>query len=151
MKKRKILNEYDENFLNRHDYVSITTEVSGETFYEIGNQITTDVAEAVAIMMRSSIKDDSVWENEVMKNSIEEVCPEKCLYWLTGGHKEWRNPENFKKSWSECNLIFQEEFGFMVIRILKRSKKLKDVKEGFRKYLNLPILYDFAISQDLVK
>lgn len=150
MKKKKFLNDYDESYLNHHNHVSITTEITGQTFYEIGNHITTDLAEAVAIMMRVNV-DDKIWETEVNEESILGVCPQKCLYWLTGGSKEWKNPENFKKPWSECNLVFQEEFGFMVMRVLKRSKKLKDVREGFRKYLNLPTLYDFAISQDLIK
>lgn len=150
MKKRKFLDE-DENFLNAHDHVSITTEITGQTFYEIGNQITTDLAEAVAIMMRTKLSDQKIWDAEVDPDLIKDVCPEKCLYWLTGGIKEWQNLESFKSPWSECNLIFQQEFGFMVIRILKRSKKLSDIRDGFRKYLNLPILYDFALSQNLVK
>ena len=33
----------------------------------------------------------------------------------------------------------------------KKSKKLADVRDGFVKYLNLPTLYNFAISRDMVK
>ena len=149
MKKRKLTTEC-ENHLNRLNHVAITTEPTGQTFFEIGNQITTDVAEAVATMMRINNIEDEIWLKEI-PSQIDDVCPEKCLYWLTGGTKEWKNLENYRYSWSECALIFQEEFGFMVMRILKRSKKLKDVRDGFVKYLNLPTLYDFALSQDLIK
>jgi hypothetical protein len=101
--------------------------------------------------MKSNISDEEIWNHEFDNNLIQNVCPVKCLYWLSGGVKEWNTISNYKRPWSECNLVFQEEFGFMVMKILRRSKKLKDIREGFRKYLNLPILYDFAISQNLVK
>jgi hypothetical protein len=150
MKKRKLTTDYDERLKNHSNFVSITTEVTGQTFFEIGNEITTDLAEAVSIMMRLNGMDDKIWEREIVGN-IDEVCPEKCLYWLTGGIKEWKNLDNYKRPWSECNLLFQEEFGFMVMKILRKSKKLKDVRDGFRKHLDLLTLYDFAISQNLIK
>ena len=150
MKKRKLTTDYDERLKNHSNFVSITTEVTGQTFFEIGNEITTDLAEAVSIMMRLNGMDEKIWEREIVGN-IDEVCPEKCLYWLTGGIKEWKNLDNYKRPWSECNLLFQEEFGFMVMKILRRSKKLKDVRDGFRKHLDLLTLYDFAISQNLIK
>ena len=150
MKKRKLTTDYDERLKNHSNFVSITTEVTGQTFFEIGNEITTDLAEAVSIMMRLNGMDEKIWEKEIVGN-IDEVCPEKCLYWLTGGIKEWKNLDNYKRPWSECNLLFQEEFGFMVMKILRRSKKLKDVRDGFRKHLDLLTLYDFAISQNLIK
>lgn len=150
MKKRKLTTDYDERLKNQSNFVSITTEVTGQTFFEIGNEITTDLAEAVAIMMRLSGMDERIWEREIV-GDIDEVCPEKCLYWLTGGTKEWKNLDNYKRPWSECNLIFQEEFGFMVMKILRKSKKLKDIRDGFKKHLDLLTLYDFAISQNLIK
>lgn len=150
MKKRKLITDYDERLKNESNYVSITTELTGQTFFEIGNEITTDLAEAVAIMMRTNNIDEKIWDREIV-GDIDNICPEKCLYWLSGGTKEWRNAENYKKPWSECNLIFQEEFGFMIMKIVRKSKKFKDVRDGFKKYLNLPTLYDFAISQNLIK
>lgn len=143
MKKKRV--DYEESY----NTILITRESTGQVFFEVSNEITTDLAEAVAIMMKSNI-DDNMWEKEI-DCDINEICPSKCLYWLTGGIKEWRNLDNYKKPWSECNLDFQEEFGLMIISILKKSKKLKDIRDGFKKYLSLPILYDFAISRDLIK
>ena len=39
----------------------------------------------------------------------------------------------------------------MIIKIIKDSKKLSEVRDGFIKYLNLPIIYDFAMSRNLLK
>jgi hypothetical protein len=59
--------------------------------------------------------------------------------------------EHYEKTWSDCYLIFQEEFGISIMNIIKKSKKLKDIREEFKRCLNLPIIYDFALSQNLIK
>ena len=116
--------------------------------FEIGKETTTDIGEAVSLMMRTLDNSHTIWNFEV--NQIEEITPEKTLYWLTGGHLEWKGLENFNKPWADSYLHFQEEFGISIVNIIKKSKTLKDIKEGFKNYLNLPILYDFAISKNLV-
>jgi hypothetical protein len=121
-----------------------------EYFFEIGNELTTDVAEAVAILMRKVEIDNPIWEIE-LKDLEVEVSPEKSLFWLTGGNQEWRTLEHYNKPWRDCYLEFEEEFGFLILNITKRSKKLKDIRNNFIKYLNLPILYDFAISKNMIK
>ena len=65
--------------------------------------------------------------------------------------KRRRDPseENYKKYWHEVQLEFQEEFGVLIISILKKSKTLKDVRTGFLKYLNLATLYNFAIEKGI--
>jgi hypothetical protein len=45
--------------------------------------------------------------------------------------------------------IFQEEFGLSVISIIKSSKKLKDIRDGFIKHLNLTTLYEFALENKI--
>ena len=49
----------------------------------------------------------------------------------------------------DCSLEYQEEFGLKVISILKKSKTMRDIKNGFLKYLNLPILYEFALEKEI--
>ena len=101
--------------------------------------------------MRSFDKNHSVWETEIDNIKIEEISPEKSLFWLTGGYTEWRSLENYNRPWCDCYLEFQEEFGFLIINIVKKSRTLGDIRDGFLRYLNLPILYDFAISRNLIK
>jgi hypothetical protein len=102
-------------------------------------------------MMRVCKPDDSAWDIEVNNTNIENISPEKSLFWLTGGTQEWINLENYNRPWCDCYLDFQEEFGFMIIKIIKDSKKLSEVRDGFIKYLNLPVIYDFAMSKNLLK
>jgi hypothetical protein len=109
-----------------------------------------DIAEAVSILMRRDI-DENIWQMEIGDIDIETVSPEKSLFWLTGGYNEWRTLENYNRPWCDCYLDFQEEFGFLVINIIRRSRTLMDIRNNFIKYLNLPVLYDFAISKDLVR
>jgi hypothetical protein len=119
--------------------------------FEIGKELTNDMAEAVSIMMRMDNIDKSIWDIRLNDLNIDEITPAKSLYWLTGGYEEWNNLENYNKPWSSCYLDFQEEFGFLVISIVKRSKKLSDIRDGFLKYLNLPTIYDYAIATGLIR
>ncbi len=152
MKRKKIAlkdERVDDEILN-HTF-KITKE-GGEYFFEIGKETTSDIAEAVAILMRKTDWDNTVWNMEVDKKLIyENLTPEKSLFWLTGGYTEWRTLNHYNKPWCECYLEFQEEFGFIIVNIVKKAKKLSDIRNGFIKYLNLPILYNFAISKDMVK
>jgi len=123
----------------------------GELFFEVGKEITSDIAEATSILMRKFNESHYIWETRIFDIKIEDITPERSLFWLTGGNSEWKNLENYNRPWCDCYLDFQEEFGFMVIKIVKRSKTLGDIRNGFLKYLNLPTLYDFAIRKDLLK
>ena len=113
--------------------------------------MTNDLSEAVTIMMRVCKPDDSAWDIEVSNTNIENISPEKSLFWLTGGTQEWRNLENYNRPWCDCYLDFQEEFGLLITNIITRSKTLGEIRENYNKYLNLPILYDFALSKNIIR
>jgi hypothetical protein len=147
-KKELLKSELDSVFVSKK---LVIKKEGNEWFFEIGKEMTNDLSEAVTIMMRVCKPDDSAWDIEVNNTNIENITPEKSLFWLTGGKQEWRNLENYNRPWCDCYLDFQEEFGFMIIKIIKDSKKLSEVRDGFIKYLNLPIIYDFAMSKNLLK
>jgi hypothetical protein len=42
--------------------------------------------------------------------STENITPERSLFWLTGGDKEWRTMEYYNTPWCDCYLD-QTEFG----------------------------------------
>lgn len=151
MKKRRVALETKRSNDVYNDNIIKINKEENEYYFEIGKEITSDVAEAVTILMRKVEWNNPVWEVELKDVVSEEITPEKSLFWLTGGYSEWRTLEHYKKPWCDCYLEFQEEFGFLIVNIVKRSKKLKDIRDSFVKYLNLPILYDFAISKDLIK
>jgi hypothetical protein len=122
-----------------------------ESCFEIGADVTADVAEAVAMLMRKTDDSHPIWETQLKNIQLEELTPEKSLFWLTGGTKEWQNLEHYNRPWCDAYLEFQEEFGMQIINIVRKAKKLKDIKDGFNRYLNLPILYDFALSKNMIK
>lgn len=140
------------NFIREElmDVVRITELSSGNIYIEIEDHITHDVAEAVAILMRRNDIDNSIWTKEVNVD-LDNFEPRKCLYWLTGGDNEWIKLHNYKKTWTHCDSLFSDEFDFVIRWILKRSKNLGDIRNGFKEYLNLPILYEFALSKNLVR
>jgi hypothetical protein len=149
MRKKRFNKSNSVKILTESRSIRISEEVNGQMFFEIGSEITTDISEAVAIMMRFDV-DDFIWDKKI-SFSFDEVDPKKAIYWLSGGDNEWLTLKNYKKSWSECLFEYQVEFGIIVISILNRSKTLRDVRDGYMKYLNLPILYEFALSQEYIK
>jgi len=132
------------------DIVKISKE-ENEYFFEIGKDLTSDIAEAVSIMMRTIDWNNPVWDLEINDIDYSNVMPDKSLFWLSGGYEEWRILENYNKPWCECYLEFQEEYGVLIMNIIKRSKTLKEIRVNFLKHLSLPILYDFAISRNMVR
>jgi hypothetical protein len=150
MKRKKVLLKEQLSEVIYNNNKIVISKDDNRWCFEIGNEITMDIAEAVSILMRRDI-DENIWQMEIGDIDIETVSPEKSLFWLTGGYNEWRTLENYNRPWCDCYLDFQEEFGFLVINIIRRSRTLMDIRNNFIKYLNLPVLYDFAISKDLVR
>lgn len=149
MKKKKVDVMTPKNIWNS-EMIKIGQDSNGY-YFEIGMELTNDLAEAVAILMRLKSKwNDEIWNLEISEIDYYNIDPSKCLYWLSGGDKEWSNEENYKKYWHEVQLEYQEEFGIIIISILKKSKTLKDVRTGFLKHLNLATLYNFAIEKGIV-
>jgi hypothetical protein len=151
MKKRKVdLKSKGSQNIYSDKIITISKE-SDEYFFEIGTEMTNDIAEAVSILMRRSEFNSNIWDLELKDVFTENITPEKALFWLTGGYTEWRTLEHYNKPWSECYLDFQEEFGMIIINIVKKSKNLKDIRNNFIKYLNLPTLYEFSISKNMIR
>jgi len=149
MKKKKV------ELMRRFDvwsdnFIKIDTE--GEDYYfEIGTDITTDIGEAVSIMMKFRNRwDEKFWDIEIGNINYLNITPENSLYWLSGGDQEWKDLENYKKNWSECYIHYQKEFGLILIDIIKNSKTLKDIRDGFVAELGIERLYEFALKNSFI-
>ena len=149
-RKKDLLSKELSEMIYVNDKVVISKD-NGEWFFEVGREITCDIGEAVVMLMRNFSWDHPIWETDLVNVKIENLTPEKSLFWLTGGYREWRTLEHYNRPWCDCYLDFQEEFGFLIINIIKKAKTMKDVRDGFVRYLSLPVLYDFAISKDFIK
>lgn len=140
--------------VRRDIYTSEIVRVSrekNEYFFEIGSEPTSDIAEAVALMMRRVDWGDESWDIEVSDVALDEITPEKPLFWLTGGPAEWNSMENYTRPWFDCYLEFQEEFGMAVVDIVAGAKTLRDIRDGYCRALCLPRLYEFALSRGIAR
>lgn len=149
-KKKTLLKEIGTKIIYDDKTIIISRE-GNEWFFEIGKELTTDLGEAVSLLLRNCDASDEVWKTDIKEMNIDNISPEKSLYWLTGGEREWKTLENYNRPWCDCYLDFQEEFGLLVISIIKRSKTLEDMRKHFIEYLNLPVLYDFALSKNFLR
>lgn len=151
MGRKKFTKTNEIDFLVESQSVEISEGINNCLFFEVGDVSTTDICEAVALMMRKNICDQNIWNKNISKYlDIDHIDTRKCLYWLSGGNDEWQKRNYYKRPWNECDLLFQEEFGVVVLVILKKSKTLKDIRDGFLKFLNLPVFYEFSLSKHLI-
>lgn len=147
MKKKKVSTMRPNNIWDSN-LIKIGKE-DNNYYFEIGSEITDDLAEAVSMLMRLKSKwNDEIWDLKISDIDFYNIDPSKCLYWLSGGENEWIKGTEYKKNWHDCQLEFQEEFGIIVISILEKSKTLREIRSGFLKHLNLPTLYNFAIEKE---
>lgn len=151
MRRKRVLVKSELSELVYSDSKVRVSKDGSNWFFEIGREVTSDLAEGVSILLRTVDANHLIWQVEIENINFCEIVPEKSLFWLTGGHDEWRLQEHYKKNWSECYLEFQEEYGFLIINGLRKSKTLGNLRDYFIKYLSLPILYDFAISKNLIR
>ncbi len=82
MKRKRITLEkkQEKEILNQRE-LRVTKE-GNEFFFEIGPEMTSDVAEAVSILMRKVDWNDPIWNTAIDKKMIyENITPEKALYW----------------------------------------------------------------------
>jgi len=151
MGKKKFARTNEIKSLLSIDSVKVSEGAGNCLFFEVCDICTTDICEAVALMMRSGITDPNIWNKDITKNlDLDSVDTRNCLYWLSGGDDEWNKRNYYKRPWNECDLLFQEEFGITILVLLKKSKTLGDIKSGFIKFLNLPIFYEFALSKNII-
>ena len=151
MRRKNQLRFGGSKLLNNPKEFKITKVSYQETLFEFGEIITTDLAEAVSIMIREQDSmSQSFWKTKITEN-IDKIEPRRALYWLSGGDVEWSTLENYKKNWFECEWDFQEEFGMVIIEILQKSKTYDDIRKGFVKKLSLPTLYEFALKKNIAR
>lgn len=152
MKKKKVMTKVRETsvVIYYSKRARVSKELNDELFFEIENELTSDLSEAIAIAINKGINDSGFWEINY-NIDINNVSPDKTLYWLSGGDKEWINKLHYNKSWSEVYLSFQQEFGMNIISIINKSKTFGDIKTEFLKKLNLPIIYEFSLENGYIK
>jgi hypothetical protein len=150
MKRKKTLLESEISEVVFKNEKALIGKIGNEWYFEIGKQTTNDLAEAVSILLRTVDKNSKIWNIDI-KNEENKIIPEKSLYWLTGGPTEWESLDNYNRPWVDCYLDFQEEFGITLVNIINKSQTLGDIRNHIIKYLNLPIIYDFAMSKGLLR
>jgi len=152
MKKKRVITKERETsiVIYSSDRIRVSKELNGELFFEIENEITADLSEAIAIVLNKGINDNKFWETSFNIN-INNIAPDKTLYWLSGGDREWISRTHYNKTWSEVYLTFQEEYGVSIIDIISKAKTFSDVKKEFLKKLNLPTLYEFSLDKGYLK
>lgn len=148
MKRRKWILEQEHTIYNKSDISIINS--GNQIIYEIKGNSTLDIVEATSILMSLSIEDLDIWNIPIINLDKNLITPEKTLYWLSGGDKEWVILDNYSISWYDCHDIFCLKFGHLVHQSVEHSKTLNDIRKFLKQNLNLAIIWDWAISKGFV-
>lgn len=149
MKKKKVAEMIEYNiWFDQSVKIGSNNE---EYLFEVGSKTTNDLAEGVVLLMKFKKYDqnDQFWKIEIENINYYNISPDKSLYWLSGGDYEWREMNNYKKTWHDSSIMFQEQFGMKIINILKKSKTLNDIRVEFLNNLDLMTLYEFALENEI--
>jgi len=158
-RKKKVIIENNKGALiyeNKEENLTIFND-NGKLYFESSNPTleedfkSYDCAESVAALMRlKSVSDDEkLWKMEVGNNRYD-VSPSGTLYWLSGGNREWKTNETYMYDWLEVHSIFEHKFRDIIYEIVENAETLNDIREEFTKRLNLPVIYEFALNNDLI-
>lgn len=153
--KKWVMDESGDLIYESSD-IKIWEEFNGKLFFESENPIlcgtfmSNDYSESVACLMRlpKVFNDNKLWNIKI--NNKYDISTKNVLYWLTGGNSEWMDKKNYKYEWDEVESIFNHHFENTILDIISRSNTLGDIKRGFMKHLNLPIIYEFSLNNDLI-
>lgn len=154
-REKKVMDE-SGILLYESDEVKVYKEPNGKLYFESNDPIlhgtfmSNDYAESVAALMRlpNVFSDNRLWKIKI--NEKYDITTSKVLYWLTGGNSEWDEKNHYKYEWDEIEPIFNHHFEDTILDIISKSKSLGDIKRGFMRHMNLPIIYEFALNNDLI-
>jgi len=145
MKKKMSIENINVIYDDSISKISIDNNIM---IFEIGTELTTDIAEGVSLLMKKLDKNNPIWKTKINKPLIE---TQKCLYWLSGGDIEWKKTENYNKKWSDVFSEYDDEFKDIVSDIIHNSRTLGTIRDGFNKKLNMKVFYEFALKKKLIK
>jgi hypothetical protein len=121
-------------------------------FFEIHDKVTTDVSEAVALMIICGIdNNDLIWKTSLSDIDVTNINIDNTLYWLSGGDREWGSLVNFNTSWLNCVGLFRDRFGSIIQNAVFKAIKIEDIRKVYNKEINISIIYDFAIDKKIVQ
>jgi len=153
---KKWVIEESGSLLYESDQVKVWQEPNGKLFFEsidpilCGTFMSDDYAESVAALMRlpKVFNNDKLWKIKIIDKY--DITTTNVLYWLTGGDSEWVDNKNYKYGWNDVESIFNHRFEDVIFGIIDQSNTLGDIKRGFMKHLNLPVIYEFALNNNLI-
>jgi hypothetical protein len=146
---KKTLKKLRNDVLFQNNEIIITKEFNGELTFKIGKHYTSDILEAVAILMRNprwSNLDFWNFKVDIEESNLSSI---NCLYWLSGAEDFWNHPD-CNVEWNNAYPMLVSKFDAKLQAISKQRKSLKDIRKSFIKHFNLDTFYEFALNKGII-
>lgn len=111
---------------------------------------TFDIIEFIAYLLYKKI----YIPKKLLNISIEKVVkydvnPERVLYLLTGGDDKWINSKMYNYKWEEVCSLYEHKFRELIFDMNDNAKMINDILNEIKTHLSIPILYEFALSNNI--
>ncbi len=110
-----------------------------------------EVLDIIIYGLKTKIEDESFWNIKLSLADKQNVKPINLIYHLTGSDKIWKqNNWIWKLDWSEMSNTFSEHFDEKIIKLVKASKTLGELKQKIKNNLSGEDFYELGIMLDLI-
>ena len=94
---------------------------------------------------------NKLWDTKITKEMKKNIDIKNALYWLSGGDVEWIDNNIYNIKWENCYSLFIQKFEKKLLYINEQVTTLGECKEKLIQELSLPIIYEFALKNKLIK
>tara|TARA_R110000772_G_scaffold2410_2_gene8396 strand:+ start:16093 stop:16569 length:477 start_codon:yes stop_codon:yes gene_type:complete len=158
MRKNRQLILNEDNLILEKNNVQVYKESNNTYYFEsqannLNYFFTCDYLESVSALMKikGMKKFKKLWNIEITDEMRNVVNYGSCLYWLTGGDKEWGMYKTYNIRWDEAIDLFIDQYEDILIIINQNCNTLGEVREQLTKHLNLPTIYEFCLEKGIIK
>lgn len=110
-----------------------------------------EILDIIIYGLKTKIEDDSFWNIKLSLTDKQNVKPINLIYHLTGGDKVWKqNNWVWKLDWNEMSNTFLEHFDDKIIKLVKASKTLGELRQKIKNNLSGEDFYELGIMLDLI-
>lgn len=115
-----------------------------------------DLFEIVILGLNNSniINDKDFWNLKINKDDKNNVNCINLIYYLTGGDNVWKHHSFniWNLNWLELSNILLNKFESKIVKLLKSSKTLNDIKINILNgHINSELFYNFGLKENLIK
>ena len=153
MKKnvKKVVETEIENLIYKSDNISLCRVNNSIHLFGYQDLTINEVFEILMWGIKNRNDDEEFWSIKLTSADKQNARSINIIYWLTGGDKIWKSHNwIWKKEWNDLSLVFLEHFDDKIIKLVKSSKTIGDLRNNIKSKLSCEDFYELGLSLDII-